>query len=60
MERWTGAIVGGDVDDAVEKVAHVALATFCSDTQIELFPIRDQEEREWRQSLEAACELASL
>jgi hypothetical protein len=29
MEPWTGAIIGGDVDDAVEKVAHVALTAFC-------------------------------
>jgi hypothetical protein len=31
-----------------------------TDTPIELFPIRDQEETEWRQRLEVACELTKL
>jgi hypothetical protein len=28
MAPWTGAVVGSEVDDTVEKMAHVALTTF--------------------------------
>jgi hypothetical protein len=48
---WTGAVVGGDWDDAVEKMAHVALTAMCeqrladmTDTRIALFSIWDQED----------------
>jgi hypothetical protein len=47
-------------------MAHVALTALCerrftdtADTQIALFPIHDQEEPEWRQRLEAPCNLSS-
>jgi hypothetical protein len=50
---WTRAVVGGDWDDTVEKMAHVALTAMCeqrladtTNTPIALFPIRDQED--WR------------
>jgi hypothetical protein len=61
---WTGAVVGGNLDDAIKKMAHVALTVMCEqrladmvDTPFALFPIWDQEEPEWRQCLEAACDL---
>jgi hypothetical protein len=48
---FRGAIISNDVDDAVEKMAHVALTTFCersltmtADTSLALFPIHNQEE----------------
>jgi hypothetical protein len=55
MAPWTGAVVGGDWDDAVENMAHVALTAMCeqrladtTNTPIALFPIQDQED--WRSS----------
>jgi hypothetical protein len=64
MAPWTGAVIGGDLDNAVEKMAHVMLTVMCekrlavtTDTPIMLFPIRDPEEPKWCQCLEAACDL---
>jgi hypothetical protein len=61
---WTGTVIGGDLDDTVEKIAHVALTVMCeqclantADTPIALFPIQDQGKPEWCQRLEAACDL---
>jgi hypothetical protein len=63
---WRGAIIGNEVDDAVEKMAHVALTFLfeCSlaataDTLIALFPIQNQDEPEWHQRHEAVCDLTS-
>jgi hypothetical protein len=48
---WTGAVIGSEVDDAVEKMEHVALTSLCerslaatADMPIALFLIRDQED----------------
>jgi hypothetical protein len=48
---WNGAVVGSEVDDIVEKMAHVALTslyerslTATTDTPIVLFHIRNQED----------------
>jgi hypothetical protein len=45
---WTRVVIGGDMDDAVEKMAHMALSAMCeqhlvdtANTPITLFPIRD-------------------
>jgi hypothetical protein len=45
VAAWTGAVVGGDLDNAVEKIAHVALTAMCeqrlsdtADIPITLFP----------------------
>jgi hypothetical protein len=61
---WTRAVIGGDLDDAIEKMAYVALTVMCEqrladtiNTSIVLILIRDQEEPEWRQCLEAAGDL---
>jgi hypothetical protein len=50
---WTRAIIGGALDDVIEKMVHVALTAMCerhltdtADTPIALFPIWDQEEPE--------------
>jgi hypothetical protein len=51
---WTGAIVGGELDNTVEKMAHEALTLLCerslaatTDLLISLFPIHDQEDPVW-------------
>jgi hypothetical protein len=43
---WKGAVIGSEVDDAIEKMAHVALTSLCerslatiTDTPIALFLI---------------------
>jgi hypothetical protein len=66
MTPWIGAIIRSEVGDAVEKMAHMALTAMCeqrlTDTTgmpIALFLIQDQEDFEWRQHLEAACDLTS-
>jgi hypothetical protein len=47
---WKGAVVGSEVDDTIEKMAHMALILLCerslADTSIALFPIRDQDDPE--------------
>jgi hypothetical protein len=47
---WTRAVIGSEVDDVIEKMAHVALTALCvrrltdtADTPIALFSICDQE-----------------
>jgi hypothetical protein len=59
-----GASVGREVDNTVEKMAHVALTPLCEcsltatgDTPIALFLIRNQEEPEWQQCHEVICDL---
>jgi len=63
---WTGSVVGSEIDDAVEKMAHVALTALCEHSlaataamPIALFPIPDQEDPEWQQRLEAVSDLES-
>jgi hypothetical protein len=66
MAPWKGAVVGNEVDDAVKKMAHVALTALCerhlidtADMPIALFPIHNQEEPEWRLCREVVCDLTS-
>jgi hypothetical protein len=66
MTSWKGAVVGSEVDDAVEKMAHVALASLCNhslaasaDTLIALFPICNQEEPQGQKCHEAVCDLTN-
>ena len=63
---WTGAVIGSEVDDAVEKLAHAALTSLCERSfaataamPVALFPIRDQEDSDWQQRLEAISDLKS-
>jgi hypothetical protein len=63
---WKGAIIGSKVDDAIEKMAHMALTSLCecslaatTDTPIALFLIRNQEEPEWKQCHKVICDLTS-
>jgi hypothetical protein len=57
-------VVRGDLEDAIEKMAHVALTAVCekcltdtADMPIALFPIQDQDEPVWHHRLVAACDL---
>jgi hypothetical protein len=52
---WTRAVVRGNLDDVVEKMAHVAFTAMCeqcltdmADTPIVIFSVQDQEEPKWR------------
>jgi hypothetical protein len=67
MTPWKGTAVGSEVDDAIEKMAHVALTSLCerslaatTDTLLALFLICNQEEPEWQQHHEAMCDITSL
>jgi hypothetical protein len=64
--QWKGDIIESEVDDAVEKMAYVALTALCErrltdnpDTLITLFPIHIREELEWQKRLEVVCDLTS-
>jgi hypothetical protein len=66
MKPWTRAIVMSDVNDAMEKIVDVALTSMCEcnlaatiDTMITLFSIRNQEEVECCQCLEATYDHTS-
>jgi hypothetical protein len=66
MVPWTGSVVSSKIDDAVEKMGHVALTSLCEcsltttvDMLIALFLIRDQEDPMWQQRLESMCNLES-
>jgi hypothetical protein len=66
MMPWMGAIIGSEIDDAVEKMAHTDLTSLCehslnttADMPFSLFPIHDQEDPVWQQRLEAMSNLKS-
>jgi hypothetical protein len=59
-ELWMATVIGIKLDETVEQMAQVALASLCetrlTDTAvmpITLFPIRNQEDPVWKQRLEA-------
>jgi hypothetical protein len=63
---WKGAVIGREINDAIEKMAHVALTLLCessltatADTPIALFPIQNQDEPEWQQCHETVCDITS-
>jgi hypothetical protein len=63
---WKGAIVGGELDNAIEKMVHAALMSLCeshltatADMLISLFPIHNQEDPVWQQCLQAVSDLES-
>jgi hypothetical protein len=52
---WSMWAIGADMDDAMEKAAHMALTTLCSQnlattagTPISLYPIQDLSNLEWK------------
>jgi hypothetical protein len=52
---WSMWAIGADMDDAMEKAAHMAIAALCSQnlaatvgTPISLYPIQDCSDLEWK------------
>jgi hypothetical protein len=52
---WSTLAIGADMDDAMEKAAHMAFSAMCSqnlaataDTPILLYPIQDCSDPEWK------------
>jgi hypothetical protein len=52
---WMGAVIGSKLDDAVEKMAHIAVTSLCesrlaptAEMPITLFSICDQEDLVWQ------------
>jgi hypothetical protein len=67
MALWTWDVVDSEIDDAIEKMAHVVLTSLCEcslattiATPITLFPIHNQEHPEWQQCLTAVSNMESL
>jgi hypothetical protein len=55
-------VIRNDIDDAMEKAAHLALTTLCSQrlldttgTPILLYPIQDRSDPEWTVHMDEAC-----
>jgi hypothetical protein len=58
---WSTRVIGNDMDDAMEKAAHVALTTLCSqllsDTTsmpVVLYLIQDHSDLEWKACIDGA------
>jgi hypothetical protein len=52
---WSTWAIGDDMDDAIEKAAHMALTALCSQnlaatmaTPISLYPIQDRPDTKWK------------
>jgi hypothetical protein len=52
---WSTWAIGGGMDDAMEKIAHMALTALClqnlaatAGTPISLYPIQDRSDLEWK------------
>jgi hypothetical protein len=59
---WSMWVIGNDLDDAIEKAAHVVLTALCLQclpytvgTPISLYPILDQSDPEWTTCIDEAC-----
>jgi hypothetical protein len=64
VQLWMGTIISSEPDTTIEQTAHVALTSLCESRltattamPIALFPIRNQENRVWKQRLEAVSNL---
>jgi hypothetical protein len=56
---WSTWVIGNDIDDSMEKDAHMALTALCSQnmpttvgTPISLYPIQDRSDPEWKACLD--------
>jgi hypothetical protein len=56
---WSMWAIGADMDDAMEKVAHMTLTVLCSQnlattagTPISLYPIQDRFDPEWKSHMD--------
>jgi hypothetical protein len=59
---WSMWVIKNDMDDAMEKAAHVVLTALCSQrlpdtasTPILLYPIQDHSDPEWMTRMDEAC-----
>jgi hypothetical protein len=59
---WSMWVIGNDMDDAMEKAAHVALTALSSQrlpdtvgTPISLYPVQDRSDLEWMTHIDEAC-----
>jgi hypothetical protein len=66
MAPWTRLIIGSEIEDAIEKMAHVALTSLCecilattTTMPIALFSIHDQENPVWQQCLTVVSDMVS-
>jgi hypothetical protein len=55
---WTGVIIGGELNNTIEKMAHIVLTSLCerslaaiANMPISLFLIHNQEDTMWMQCL---------
>jgi hypothetical protein len=56
---WSTLAIGADMDDAMEKAAHMVLTALCSQnldattgTPISMYPIQDRFDPEWKARLD--------
>jgi hypothetical protein len=61
---WSTWFIGNDMDDAMEKAAHVALTALCSlrlldtaGTPISLYLVQDRSDLEWTARIDKACNI---
>jgi DNA polymerase I-like protein with 3'-5' exonuclease and polymerase domains len=61
---WSAWSIGADMDDAMEKAAHMVLTTLCSQnmptiagTPISLYPIQDRSDLEWKARMDEASNI---
>jgi hypothetical protein len=61
---WSTWVIRNDMDDGIEKAAHVALTALCSQclldtagTPISLYPIQDHSNPEWKTCIDEACNI---
>jgi hypothetical protein len=61
---WSMWIIGNDMDNTMEKAAHMALTALCSQcppnttgTPISLYPVQDRSDSEWTAYMDEACNI---
>jgi hypothetical protein len=61
---WSAWAIGADMDDAMEKDAHMALTVLCSlnlpatvGTPMSLYPIQDRSDPEWKARMDEASNI---
>jgi hypothetical protein len=61
---WSTWVIGNDMDDAMEKAAHMALTALSSQhlpdtmsTPISLYPIQDRSDPEWTARMDEECNI---
>jgi hypothetical protein len=61
---WSMCVIGNDMDDTLEKAAHVVFTAMCSQClpdiecmPIVAFPIQGHSDLEWKARIEGACDI---